>query len=93
MVVLCVATGKTSGHFYDWKHNNTANIKWSAIELAFYEIERQYSSKLTKKLKSLIMDSLEHETADQTNLSDSLKEFDEMYSRVQSRIKKTVYKY
>ena len=59
LIILALATKQTSHDFYDWKPNNNAVLKLKNIEKSFNQLERNYSSKLVKKIKSLVFEGIE----------------------------------
>ena len=88
MVILSIVGNKEPQDYYDWKPNNNASLKMKVIENSFKEMQRNYSSKLVKKIKALIFEGLDLDDSQVTNLTDSLQQLDEDYGRVLKKIKK-----
>ena len=71
MICLALGSGKKAEDFYIWSEKN-AYINTKGLNIAMKSIERKYSSRLSKKIKSLIFNQ-EGEDFSETNLTDSLQ--------------------
>ena len=74
MIALALASGKGAGDFYTWNEKGSGFLNVRNIDIALKCVERKYSSKLVKKIKSLIFDpDNEEDSFSHTNISDTLQ--------------------
>ena len=58
MIILMIVSGKEARDFYNWETNkpNIIYMNNEQVELSLKKVERNYSSKLVKKVKQLLFD-------------------------------------
>ena len=57
MIVLAVAVGKDAGYFYVWNGKGQGSLNVKNMEASLRAIQKQYSSKLVKKVKWLLYEA------------------------------------
>jgi hypothetical protein len=88
MIVLATATQKTPGHFYNWSQKGQPTLNCKRIDHCLKEVQRRYSTRLVKKIQSLVYPSQFDTPSDLSALSDNLAELDEEISRVMARARR-----
>jgi hypothetical protein len=89
MIVLATATQKGPDHFYSWNEKGQPTLTPKRIHNCLKEVQRKYSSRLVKKLKSLVDTVAEQESpSERSALTENLVELEEEMTRVMARARK-----
>lgn len=77
MIVLAVAVGRDATYFYNWNAKGHGTLEPKNVEISLKAVQKNYSSKLVKKIKWLLYENDNNISEDETSLTENLFQLEE----------------